>query len=80
MTGACGTCVNAQQRARDLEQMVATRDTELSRLRATIKRVQAMSNGLLDSSTDFDKLWMLHNKKVFTQIQTILASLNELSS
>jgi hypothetical protein len=64
-----------RKRVGELERAMLARDADLIRLKETMRRVGAISGTLLESCTDFDKLWMLHSKKVYTQIQSVLCSI-----
>ena len=69
--------IQLQSRVLRLETSAASKDAELQRLRETVHRVGSIAGSLLDSCSDFDKLWILHSKKVFTQIQTMLAHVSD---
>jgi hypothetical protein len=66
-----------QSRVLRIEWLLSAKDAELSRSRCTLSQVQQLAASLLDSCSDFDKLSMLHSKKVFQQIQSILAQVSE---
>jgi len=60
-----------QVRVLRLESTLATKEAELQRMRETMGRVGQIAGGLLDSCGDFDKMWMMHCKKVNAQMQQI---------
>lgn len=72
---SCDMCVVLRKRTAELERALAMRDSEIMRLNESMRRVGGIAGNLLESCTDFDKLWMLHSKKVYTQIQSVLCSI-----
>uniref|UniRef100_A0A914X631 C2H2-type domain-containing protein n=1 Tax=Plectus sambesii TaxID=2011161 RepID=A0A914X631_9BILA len=72
---SCDMCTLLRKRTAELERALTVRDSEIMRLNESMRRVGGIAGNLLESCTDFDKLWMLHSKKVYTQIQSVLCSI-----
>lgn len=70
----CGVCERERRRAEDSERALAVKSGELEKARDAMRRVSTIAAQLLDSCNDFDKIWAVHSKKVYAQIQAVLYS------
>uniref|UniRef100_A0A0R3S0W0 Uncharacterized protein n=1 Tax=Elaeophora elaphi TaxID=1147741 RepID=A0A0R3S0W0_9BILA len=66
----CEQCETHRQRVAELEQTLEAKRIELKNTRELMRRIGVIAGSLLESCTDFDKQWVTHSRKVYSQIQS----------
>lgn len=57
-----------------IRQELLAKEMDLRRAREKMFRVGSLAGSLLEMCSDFDKVWMLHSKKVYSHIQALLTT------
>ncbi|VDD96315.1 unnamed protein product [Enterobius vermicularis] len=71
----CEQCESNRVRVAELEQALAAKHAELKSTRELMRRISAIAGSLLESCTDFDKQWVSHSRKVYSQIQSVICNM-----
>uniref|UniRef100_F1L0V4 Zinc finger protein 484 n=1 Tax=Ascaris suum TaxID=6253 RepID=F1L0V4_ASCSU len=71
----CANCESNRQRVLELERTLAAKQLELKNTRELMRRISAIAGSLLESCTDFDKQWVSHSRKVYSQIQSVICNM-----
>lgn len=71
----CEHCESNRVRVAELEQALAAKHAELKSTRELMRRISAIAGSLLESCTDFDKQWVSHSRKVYSQIQAVICNM-----
>ncbi|KHN84284.1 Zinc finger protein [Toxocara canis] len=71
----CEHCEASRQRVLELERSLAAKQLELKHTRELMRRISAIAGSLLESCTDFDKQWVSHSRKVYSQIQSVICNM-----
>lgn len=71
----CVQCETSRVRVAELEQALAAKHVELKNTRELMRRISAIAGSLLESCTDFDKQWVSHSRKVYSQIQSVICNM-----
>ncbi|VDM97647.1 unnamed protein product [Thelazia callipaeda] len=71
----CEQCETHRQRVAELEQRLEANRTELKNTRELMRRIGVIAGSLLESCTNFDKQWMSHSRKVYSQIQSVICNM-----
>lgn len=71
----CEHCEANRQRVAQLEQILEANQIELNNTRELMRRISVIAGSLLESCTDFDKQWVTHSRKVYSQIQSVICNM-----
>lgn len=71
----CEQCETHRQRVVELEQTLEAKRIELKNTRELMRRIGVIAGSLLESCTDFDKQWVTHSRKVYSQIQSVICNM-----
>ncbi|VDN20812.1 unnamed protein product [Gongylonema pulchrum] len=71
----CEQCETHKQRVFELEQTLEAKRIELKNTRELMRRIGVIAGSLLESCTDFDKQWVSHSRKVYSQIQSVICNM-----
>ncbi|OZC10437.1 hypothetical protein X798_02480 [Onchocerca flexuosa] len=71
----CEQCETHRQRVAELEQTLEAKRIELKNTRELMRRIGVIAGSLLESCTDFDKQWVTHSRKVYSQIQSVICNM-----
>lgn len=71
----CEHCETHRQRVAELEQTLEAKRIELQNTRELMRRIGVIAGSLLESCTDFDKQWVTHSRKVYSQIQSVICNM-----
>lgn len=72
---SCEQCETNRLRVAELEQNLEAKRVELQNTRELMRRISAIAGSLLESCTDFDKQWVSHSRKVYSQIQSVICNM-----
>ncbi|VDK22087.1 unnamed protein product [Anisakis simplex] len=71
----CENCEVHRHRIHELERCLAAKQIELKNTRELMRRISAIAGSLLESCSDFDKQWISHSRKVYSQIQSVICNM-----